>query len=73
MTARIENTRLSSYSTAAGGIASYVRYSSPLFGVGWLCTDGTIASVADAAESSVRIVCHDTRHCGPRCYEPQAL
>ena len=42
--------------TPTGGIASYVRYESKLFGGGWLCTDGTIANAADADVPSVKIV-----------------
>ena len=42
--------------SADGGIASYVRYNSKIFGAGWLCTDGTIANVAEAARPEVRIV-----------------
>ena len=42
--------------SADGEIASFVRYESAIVGNGWLCTDGTIANVAEADRSTVRIV-----------------
>jgi hypothetical protein len=39
-----------------GGITSNVRYSSPVLGSGFLCTDGTIANDPDGDTARVRIV-----------------
>ena len=41
---------------APSNIGATVRYDSKLFGSGWLCTDGSIYNVADAASPTVRLI-----------------